>query len=300
MRFDLTDLRLFVQIAETASITHGAEQANMALASASARIRGMEETIGVPLLERGPRGVKLTPAGRALVHHAHVVLQQLERMRGELGKYSLGLKGHVRLLSNTIASTEFLPVALAGFLAAHPNVDINLEERPSHEIVQAVAAGFADAGVVVDLVDLGNLEVFPFASDRLVLIVPRNHPLGRRRQIAFREVLDREFVGLNSANALQSYLGQQAARIGRTLKLRIQLSGFDAICRMVEYGVGVAVIPETATRYRRRSAIAVVRLTDAWSVRKLMLCVRNFDDLSDHAKQLIEYLRTRRHTERSS
>jgi DNA-binding transcriptional LysR family regulator len=297
MRFDLTDLRLFVQVAETASITHGAGQANMALASASARIRGMEDTLGVPLLKRGPRGVKLTPAGRALIHHAHVVLQQLERMRGDLGKYAHGLKGHVRLLSNTIAATEFLPVALAGFLAAHPNIDIDLEERPSHEIVQAVATGFADVGVVVDLVDLDNLETFPFASDRLVLIAPRHHALGRRRQIAFHETLDQEFVGLSSANALQNYLGQQAARAGRTLKLRVQLNGFDAICRMVEYGVGVAVIPETATRYRRRSAIAVVRLTDAWSVRKLMLCVRRFDDLSAHAKQLIEHLKARSRTE---
>jgi DNA-binding transcriptional LysR family regulator len=108
--------------------------------------------------------------------------------------------------------------------------------------------------------------------------------------MAFHQALDEEFVGLNSANALQNYLGQQAARAGRTLKLRVQLSGFDAICRMVEHGVGIAVIPETATRYRRRQAIAVVRLTDAWSVRKLMLCVRHFDDLSDHAKQLIEHL----------
>jgi DNA-binding transcriptional LysR family regulator len=293
VRFDLTDLRLFVQVAETSSITHGANQANMALASASERIRGMEATLGVPLLERGPRGVKLTPAGRALVHHAHVVLQQLERMRGDLGKFALGLKGHVRLLANTIAATEFLPAALADFLTSHPNVDIELEERPSHDIVQAVVSGFADAGVVVDLVDLANLETFPFATDRLVLIAPRHHALGRRREIAFHDTLEQEFVGLNSANALQNYLGQQAARAGRTLKLRVQLSGSDAICRMVEHGVGVAIIPETATRYRRRSAFAVVRLTDAWAVRKLLLCVRHFDDLSDHAKQLVEHLKAR-------
>jgi DNA-binding transcriptional LysR family regulator len=291
VRFDLTDLRLFVQVAEAASITHGADQANMALASASARIRGMEETLGVALLDRGPRGVKLTPAGRALVHHAHIVLQQLERMRGELGKYAAGLKGHVRLLSNTIASTEFLPVALADFLARHPNIDIVLEERPSHEIVQSVAAGFADVGIVVDLVDLANLQTFPFATDRLVLIVPRDHLLSRRPEIAFHDTLDEEFVGLNSANALQNYVGQQAARAGRTLKLRVQLNGFDAICRMVEHGVGVAVIPETATRYRRRPAFTVVRLTDSWAVRKLMLCIRRTDNLPDHAKQLIEHLK---------
>jgi DNA-binding transcriptional LysR family regulator len=298
MRFDLTDLRLFVQVAESASITHGAGRANMALASASARIRGMEETLGVPLLERGPRGVKLTPAGRALVHHANVVLQQLERMRSELGEYAHGLKGHVRLLSNTIASTEFLPVPLASFLASRPNVDIDLEERPSHEIVQAVAAGFADVGIVVDLVDVGNLETFPFATDRLVLIAPRDHPLGRRRQITFREALSQEFVGLSAANALQNYLGQQATRAGGTLKLRVRLSGFDAICRMVHHGVGVAVIPQTAARHWRRPTIAVVRLNDAWSARKLMLCVRRFDDLPDHAQQLVDHLKARSGTKR--
>jgi DNA-binding transcriptional LysR family regulator len=178
MRFDLTDLRLFVQVAECTSITHGADRANMALASASARIRGMEEALGLPLLERGARGIKLTLAGRTLVHRAHVVLQQLERMRGDLGNHAHGLKRHIRLLSNTIASREFLPVALAGFLASHPSVDIDLEERPSHEIVQAVGAGFADVGIVVDLVDVGNLETFPFATDRLMLVAPRDHPLG--------------------------------------------------------------------------------------------------------------------------
>ena len=291
VRFDLTDLRLIVQVAETSSITHGADRANMALASASARIRGMEEALGVPLLERGPRGVKPTPAGRALVHHARVVLQQLERMRGELGKYAHGLKGHVRLLSNTIASTGFLPQALAAFLAGHPSVDIDLEERPSPEIVQAVAEGFADAGIVIDMVDLGELETFPFVTDRLVLIAPRDHPLSGRRRLAFREVLDQEFVGLSAGSPLQGYLGRQAALTGQPLKLRVRLSGFDAICGMVEHGVGVAVIPESAARYHRRSAIRVVHLTDAWALRKLMICVRRFDELSEHAKHLIEHLK---------
>jgi DNA-binding transcriptional LysR family regulator len=299
MRFDLTDLRLFVQVVENSSITHGADQANMALASASARIKGMEDALGVPLLERGPRGVKPTPAGRALIHHAHMVLQQLERMRGELGKYAHGLKGHVRLLSNTIASTEFLPQPLAAFLAHHPTVDIDLEERPSHEIVQAVAEGSADAGVVVESDDLAKLETFPFATDRLVLVTSRDHPLNRCRQLAFHEALDQDFVGLSRGSALQETLGRQATLAGRPLKLRVRLSGFDAICRMVEHGAGVAVIPETATRFRRRAAIKVVQLTDAWAQRKLVICVRRFDELSDHAKQLVEHLKAQYRSSRS-
>ncbi|HUN47030.1 MAG TPA: LysR substrate-binding domain-containing protein [Stellaceae bacterium] len=292
MHFDLTDLRLFVQVAEAASITHGASRAHMALASASARIRGMEEALGVPLLERGRRGVALTPAGRALLHHARLVLQQMERLRGELGDYAQGLRGHVRLLSNTAALSEFLPEALAAFLVAHPNIDVDLEERPSDEIADALREGVADAGIVSDAVDLAGLETARFRTDRLVLVVPSGHPLARRRQLAFRDVVGRDFVGLSPGSALQDYLARHAQRLGRRLKLRVRLRGFDAVCRMVAEGVGLAIIPETAARRCQEAmAIGTVRLGDPWALRQLTLCTRSLAELPVHARQLIEHLR---------
>jgi hypothetical protein len=109
----------------------GAEQAGLSVASASARVRGMEEQAGAWLLERGQRGVELTPAGWTLLHHARLVTGQMERMRGELGEYARGLKGHVRLLANTAAAAEFLPEILAAFLAANPSVDVDLDASPS-------------------------------------------------------------------------------------------------------------------------------------------------------------------------
>jgi DNA-binding transcriptional LysR family regulator len=292
MHFDLTDLRLFVHVAEAASITHGADRAHMALASASARIRGMEAALGVAVLERGRRGVELTPAGRALLHHARLVLQQIERMRGELADYAQGLRGHVRLLSNTAALTEFLPESLAEFLVAHPHIDVDLEERPSYEIADAIREGVADAGIVSDAVDLAGLEALPFRTDRLVLVVPRGHSLARRRKLAFRDVLGRDFVGLSPGSALQEYLSRHAQRLGRRLKLRVRLRGFDAICRMVEQGVGVSVIPETAAlRCRKSMAIEMVRLADPWTLRQLTICTRGFAALPAHARQLIGHLR---------
>jgi len=292
MRFDLTDLRLFLNTAEAQSITHGAERTNLALASASARIRGMEELLGTSLLERRRRGVKPTPAGRALAHHARLVLQQMERMRGELAAFGSGLKARLKLLSNTAGLTEFLPEALAAYLAAHPNVDIDLEERPSAEIVPAIAEGLADIGVVADAVDLGDLGTFPFRADQLVLIAPRRHRLARRRALAFREALAEDFIGLGSGSALQDYLGVQAARAGHPLELRVRVSSFEAIARMVEQGVGVAVVPETAARRCAASmTIATVRLSDAWSLRQLTLCVRRLDALSPQAQQLVAHLR---------
>ena len=292
VRFDLTDLRLFLCVAEAASITHGATGANMALASASERIRAMEKALGAPLLERKRRGVRLTPVGSALVHHARIVTQQLEKMRGELSDYAKGLRGHVRLLWNTVAIAELLPTALASFMSAHPNIDVELEDRPSPEIVRTIAEGHADIGIVTDAVDLAEeLETFPIGAIRLVVVAPHRHSLGRRRKVAFREILDHEIVGLPVGSALQDYLDLHAARAGRRLKVRIRLNGFDTICRMVESGIGLAVLPETAAQRSQRSmAIQIIALTDRWALRRHAICVRNFASLPAHAKRLVECL----------
>lgn len=287
MRFDLTDLRLFLHVVEAASITRGAERAGMALASASERIRGMEEASGVPLLMRNPRGVSPTPAGRAVAHHARIVLGQLEQMRGELGQYAHGLRGHVRVLSNTAANAAFLPEALGRFLAAHPSIDVDLEERTSAEIVEAVAGGLAEIGIVADTADLGTLETRPLHGDRLVLVVPDGHTFAGRGAIGLREALDEPFVGLSHGSALQTHLAGHAARAGRAFKLRVRVSGLETVCRMVESGVGVAIVPEAVAR---RAARCWVPLSDAWAQRRLTLCVRRAADLSAHARQLLAHL----------
>lgn len=306
MHFDLTDLRLFAAVAEEGSITAGAERVGLALPSASARVRGMEEALGAPLLERGRRGVRPTPAGQALAHHARLVLEQVERLRGEMRGHAGGrgaagaLRGHVRLLSNTAALEEYLPDALADWLAAHPGVDVDLEERPSHEVAPAVAEGRAEAGILSDWAGTEGLEVYPFRLDRLVLVVPRGHALAgpegaraRRRPVPFAEALaGGDFVGLAQGSALAEHLGRQAARLGRPLRPRVRLRGFDAICRMVERGVGIAVVPEPAAQRCRRAgmAIAALPLADAWAVRRLMVCVRRLDALPLHARRLVEHL----------
>ncbi|PRD52452.1 DNA-binding transcriptional LysR family regulator [Phyllobacterium myrsinacearum] len=291
MRFDLTDLRLFLLVVEAGSITHGATQANMTLPSASARLRGMEDVIGLPLLERGRRGVATTPAGDAVAHHARIVLRQIEQMRGELGEFSKGLKSHIRLMANTAAMTEFLPERLAAFLAVRPNVDIDLKERLSTEIVKAVAGGSADIGVITDAVDHGNLELRPFAIDRLVLVVARSSQWAGHRHIAFADVAGQEFVGLSAGSPLQDYLGDHAARAGHALAFRIRLRTFEGICRMVAQNVGLGIVPETAAkRYRRSMPIHSVRLTDSWATRHLAICARRFEDLHPHARELVEQL----------
>jgi DNA-binding transcriptional LysR family regulator len=292
MPFDLADLSLFRHVIEAGSITHGAERAHLALAAASTRIRNMEEALGVVLLRRGRQGVTPTQAGRTLLQHARAILRQAERLHEDLGAYGGGLAGQIRVLSNTNALTEFLPEALSSFLAAHPNVSVDLEERLSDEIVGLIAEGVADLGIVAGTVDAGALETYPFRRDRFVLVVARSNPLAQRDKIGFEEVLDHDFVGLDRASALQRFLAGKAVRIGRPLRLRVQLRSFDAVCRLVECNVGIGIVPETtARRVAKTMAIAAVPLTDSWAVRELAICIRDMKELPLYARQLVEHLR---------
>jgi DNA-binding transcriptional LysR family regulator len=292
MRFDLVDLRLFVAVAEARSITHGAVRANLALASASERIRGLEDALGAALLKRGRRGIVLTAAGESLLGHARIVLHDVEVLRGDLARYARGLKTSVHLLANTAGLAEHLPHALAGFLRANPDINVDVEERESSDIAQAIAFGAADIGLAIDVALPEGLERFPFCDDRLVLVVSYQDELANRRQVAFSDVLGRDFVGLASAAALQAHLAAQAARLGARLTFRARLKDFNAVCQMVAAGIGQAVVPEAAARRCARSMkIKTVRLRDPWATRKLAICVRDLKGLSRPARQLFEHLR---------
>ncbi|MES2529711.1 MAG: LysR family transcriptional regulator [Pseudomonadota bacterium] len=291
MRFDLTDLRLFLHVVEAGSLTAGAQRSHMTLASASQRVRGMEETLGHPLLLRQPKGVRPTEAGHTLLHHARLVLAQMERLRGELGEYGDGLKGHVRVMCNTSAMTEHLPEPLGGFLADHPRVSVDLEERGSDDIVDALRAGLCDIGIVSDAVDTDGLERHAFRRDDLVLVMPRSHALAGRRRVKLVEIAELAFVGLPADNPLQTHIALHARRLGRHLACRVRVAGFEAICGMVAQGIGVGIVPQTAARRCARSMpIARAVLDEPWAARTLLVCVKDRDGLSLHARRMLDHL----------
>jgi DNA-binding transcriptional LysR family regulator len=292
MRFDLVDLQLFIAVADARSITHGAERAHLALASASARIKGLEAGLGVALLKRGRRGIELTPAGENLLDHARIIIHNVDAMRGDLLAFSRGMKATVRLLANTAGLSEYLPKALAVFLAEHPDVSIDVEERESADIAQAIAAGAADLGLASEYALPDNIERIPFSEDRLVIVVSRQDELAKRRQVDFREVIDRDFIGLTAASALHAHIAGHAARLGARLRFRARLNNFDSIGQMVAAGIGIAVMPEVAAKRCARSMrIGTVRIRDPWANRKLAICARSFRSLPRPAQQLVEHLR---------
>lgn len=292
MHFDLIDLRLFVAVAEARSITGGAAAANLALASASARIQGFERAVGVALLKRGRRGVTLTAAGETLLGHARVVLQDIENLRGDMTAYADGARASISILANTVGLSEHLPKALASFLREHPQVSLDVEERESADIGQAIAAGAADLGFAAEHTLPDALERFVFSEDRLVLVTSPRSDLAARRQVDFSDIVDRDFIGLTQATALQSHIGKYAARTGARLKFRAQMRDFDAMCQMVAAHVGIAIVPEIAARRCAVSMpIALVRIRDAFANRKLAICFRDSKTLSRPARQLIAHLR---------
>ena len=292
MHFDLVDMRLFVAVAEAHSITHGAERSALALASASARIKGMEAALGVPLLERQRRGVRLTAAGESLLDHARIVLHQVAAMQGELTAYARGLKARIHMLANTSGASEHLPKALASFLAKYPAISVDVEERESAEIAAALASGAADIGLAVDAMLPEGLDRFPFCDDRLVLIASVSDEIVQRRHTNFRDIAGRDFVGLTEASALQSHIATHAAKLGIRLQIRARLRSFDAICQMVEAGVGLAIIPEAAARrYSRSTRIKTVRMADPWTSRRLAICMRSRQSLPRPVQQLADHLK---------
>ena len=291
MHFDLVDIQLFANVGETNSLTRGAERSHMSLPAASMRIKNLEESLGAKLLYRASQGVTLTPPGQAFLYHARVVLQQLEHLRGDMQEYAQGVKGHVRIFANTTAITEFLPAVLRTYLATHPDVNVDLRERLSHDIVRAVTEGTADIGIVAGSVRTEGLEVLPYRKDRLVLATAATHPLAQRKKIGFAETLEFDYIGLPEASAIHAFLNQAANDVHKALKIRIQVGNFEAVCRMIEANVGIGMLPESAARrYAQTMAIRIVQLTDAWAVRNLQICVRSLQMLPIFSRELIDLL----------
>lgn len=291
LHFDLQSLRIFILAAESGSLTRAAEQAHLTLSAVSKRIAELERIADCTLFIRLPRGLELTPAGQGLLEHARSILDGVNRMATDISDYAVGVRGHVRVWANTSAVVQFLPRDLAHFLGIHPQVRIGLEEKLSEQIIEAVESGKADIGVFADNVPAPNLERMPYHQDRLILLVPPKHPLAQVEHIAFSDTLDFDYVGLASGSSLLRRLTDAAVRAEKILRLRIQVSSFDGICRMIEAGLGIGILPEVAVRAELLGAgLHAIQLTDTWAQRTLWVGVKSVRSLQPEALKLWQFL----------
>ena len=291
MHFDLADLRLFIHIAESPSLTQGARRAHLSPAAASARIKALESQLDSRLLYRDSRGVELTPAGQKLLRHARLIMRQVDYLKSEFTEYGTDSAGHIRIFANTTAVTEFLPEVLAGFLAERPGVTVDLQERLSRDIVRGVLDGSTDMGIIAGPVRAEGLQVLHFSTDRLLLAVPVGHPLAGESNLTLRQTLAYQHIGLHEGSTLLTFLRDQVEKLGGQLSLRIQVSSFEAVCRMIEAGVGIGIIPESAARrHSRTMQLALVTLDEPWAVRERSILVRELDALPGSVRALIATL----------
>lgn len=270
-RFDLVSIRLAVACAQQGSLTVAAQQAHLALAAASRRIRDLESAIGEPLFERHARGLRPTAAGRVFAKHGLALLQSLEQMGTELADLRQGVARHVRLCSSTAAISQFLPSLLAAYSKQQPQVRVDLEEQVSEAVVASLREGRCDLGVFVEGPDIAGLSPVPFRRDELVVVLPARHRLAGKQPLPFAQALDEDWISLNTGAAMLQKQQQAALAANRPLRLRMQVRSFDAVCHLVASGLGLAVLPKgAALPIVQAMGLAWRPLADAWAQRQLL------------------------------
>lgn len=288
------DLQLLIHISEEKSLTRGAERSHLSLSAASMRMKAFEEVVGTQLLYRTKLGTTLTPAGIIMFRHAKLIFNQLGMMRGDMHEHAQGLKGYIRIFANATSISASLPMVLRQYLTAYPYVDVELRERLSSDGVRAVLDESADIAIVSDDVSTEGLEVFPYCHEALVLATATTHPLSGREKVDFAETLEFPYIGLHEGSALYQFLARQAQIHRSWFSTRIQVGSFEAICRMIEAGVGIGILPESAAqRYARIMSLKLIELADPWSLRASLICVRSFEQLPVFARRLVMMLSDR-------
>lgn len=289
--FDLTDMQLMVNVACAKSLTKGAEYSYLSLPAASNRVKNLETYLGTALLYRTNHGVTFTPSGEAFVRHARLVLRQIEHLRGDIQEYAEGVKGRVSIYANTTAMNGFLPSVLGCYLANHPDVNVELRERLSFQVVKAVADGTADIGISAQSSGGIGVEFLPYRVDRLVLVAHKDHPLAQQSAHSFESTLDYDFIGLSESSAIHSFLLKAADECGRSLRVRVEVGNFETACRLIAAQIGIGIIPESsARRYHMIMPVKIMSLTDKWALRKLHICTQEGARLPAFAQELVDLL----------
>ena len=292
-RIDLTTLRLFIAVCEEQNLTRAAQREGIAASAVSKRMNDFELAFGVTLFRRLSKGMALTPVGEALLHHARVTLLNVEKIAVELSEYSQGVRGHVRMLANLSAIVQFLPEDLQAFFSAHELLRVDLQERPSEQVVCGIEEGAAEIGICSGEAETRALEAFHYRYDHLAVVVRSGHPLAARDDILFADTLDFDHVGLHAASSIYLRSQYAASQAGKSMRLRINVPGFDAVCRMVQADMGIGLIPDRAFEVIGAGmGLRAIPLRDDWAKRELKIVVRDAAQLSGTGRMVLDHLRS--------
>lgn len=285
MRFDLESLRVFAAVVEQGSPAAAAEATHLVASAVSRRISELERDAGTPLFERHSRGARPTAAGQTLYRHVRRIFEQFQQTEGELEEYKRGVRGHVRLAVNLTAMAHYLPQALHRFLSVNDAIKIELIEKTSDVVVRMVESGMVDFGICSLTGPQERLVCVPYRVDRLFLVVPAGHRYAGRTRLRFKDVLDEDFVGMQDGASIHTLTQRAAAACGRRLKLRIQVTSFEAVRNMVAAGLGIGLLPAIGIP-ESAPGLARIELDEPWAERALQIVYRDFAALPAAARLL--------------
>ncbi|MFC0686305.1 LysR family transcriptional regulator [Novosphingobium clariflavum] len=289
---NLTTLKLFIRVAELGSLSRAADDANLAIGAISRRLSQLEHELGVQLLVRNGRGVALTPAGDALLVHAHRIMREVGLAVSDLSDYAKGLKGSVDILACTAAITQFLPADLAAFGQDNGKIRLNIQEVYSSEIVGRLRAGEAQVGVIMEEPGTLGLDTWKYRCDRLAVVAPP-HVLFGTHSVRFQDLAEHEFVQMGYDTANTRLLARSADEQGWPFRLRAAVDSYDAVCRMIQAGFGIGVLPsEAAKNFIVPMGLKLVELDEPWAQRQMLLAA-DAASLSGPARLLVEFLAAR-------
>jgi DNA-binding transcriptional LysR family regulator len=290
---DWVTIRIFLAAIELGSITRAGERCGIATAAAAKRMQMLEADSGLPLLERGARGVRPTAAGEAFARHARALLDLAARLAADLHGFAAGSLGSVRLCvtASALAGPE-LAEALAAFAAERPEVEVDLREDTSLPILQDLMEGRADLGIINSEGRMPpGLEQHPWREDRLLAVFGTRHPLAAKSSTSFYEVLNYPLIGAQEGSSISLLLEEAAQCLGRQLRYRFRMTNTDAARRLVAAGHGLTIMPDSVARpYEQALGLRGIPLTDRWSRRRLQVVARTAEVLPPPARLLLDHL----------
>jgi DNA-binding transcriptional LysR family regulator len=256
---NVSRLRILSEVAQRGSFSAAAEALSYTQSAVSQQIAALEAQTGITLLERLPRGVRLTEAGRTLVEHAEGILARLQAAEAELSAIA-GLRGgQLRMASFPTAGATLMPVAIAAFRASYPEVELTLAEGEPQEIEPRLHAGEFDLGLLFEFSDPeelptdgrhgtagAGLKRVRLLEDPMYLALPREHPLTGRRTLRIEDLHGQAWVQTSQTSPCARHVVRCCHVAGFEPNVAFESDDYQTVQGLVAAGVGVALIPELA------------------------------------------------------
>ncbi|AUW58969.1 LysR family transcriptional regulator [Sphingobium sp. SCG-1] len=259
---DLRQLRYFIAVAETRNFHRAAERMNVSQPPITVAIRRLESELGQTLFLREPRGVTLTPAGQAALPYAREAIIAADQLKGVVRDGASGLRGRLRLGIIGSATHDLLPRVVPNFCKAFPNVQLELEEMTSVDIVQALGNQLIDVGFIrLPVIDTASVQINIIERDELVIVLPATDPLAGRKRMALAQLADRPFVLFNAISILNAITHIACQRAGFSPHIQQHATQVHTVLSLVEAGLGVALIPGRSARFIS-DRLRIIRLSE--------------------------------------